>query len=62
MPTTFLKQLLQEKESSDFSSLRSAYLAKQQGLRNVFLQQMNKFIAEALVGTFSGNGSSRTGC
>ncbi len=32
MPTTFLKQLLQEKESSDFSSLRSAYLAKQQGL------------------------------
>ncbi|MDI3235114.1 hypothetical protein QK289_08865 [Exiguobacterium antarcticum] len=49
MPTTFLKQLLQEKESSDFSSLRSAYLTKQQGLRNVFLQQMNKFIAEALV-------------
>ena len=40
---------MQEKERSDFASLRSAYLAKQQGLRNVFLQQMNKFIAEALV-------------
>lgn len=48
MPTTFLKQLLQEEERSDFSSLRSAYLAKQQGLRNVFLQQMNTFIAETL--------------
>ena len=39
---------MQEEERSDFSSLRSAYLAKQQGLRNVFLQQMNTFIAEAL--------------
>jgi len=48
MPTTFLKQLLQEEERSDFASLRSAYLAKQQGLRNVFLQQMNTFIVEAL--------------
>ncbi|MCT4780593.1 MULTISPECIES: hypothetical protein [Exiguobacterium] len=48
MPSTFLKQLLQEEERSDFASLRFAYLAKQQGLRNVFLQQMNTFIAEAL--------------
>lgn len=48
MQSTFLKQLLQEEERTDFASLRSAYLAKQQGLRNVFLQQMNTFIAEAL--------------
>lgn len=48
MPTTFLKQLVQEGNLSDFASLRSAYLAKEQGLRNVFLQQMNTFIAEAL--------------
>jgi len=48
MSSTFLKQLLEEEERSDFASLRFAYLAKQQGLRNVFLQQMNTFIAEAL--------------